>query len=220
MLKVEDVSFSYGSNVLLERIELKIEEGEFVGIVGRNGAGKTTLLKLLTGLLKPQVGKVINTFKRSAFIAQVSGSNDLVFPATVGEVVSLGLKFRPFSFMGRRDWKKVEQALETMDVRELKNRSISSLSGGQQQRVRLAKSLISDPEILVMDEPTTGMDHQSREEFLRQTSRLHREMGKTIVLVTHFFSDLKDADRVLLLNDRQIGPYQPERDARVTEEED
>lgn len=211
MLQVEDASFSYGENAVLERIDLRIDDGEFVGIVGRNGAGKTTLLKLITGLIKPQVGKVTNTFERSAFIAQVTGSNDLVFPATVGEVVSLGLKFRPFSFMRRSDWRRVDQALEIMGVSDLKNRSISSLSGGQQQRVRLAKALISDPDILVMDEPTTGMDAESRSEFLRQTARLHRELGKTIVLVTHFISDLDDADRILFLNDSRIEPYDPER---------
>lgn len=211
MIKLENAAFSYGDKQpVLAGVNLTVEDGEFLGLIGRNGAGKTTLLKILMGLVKPQVGKLENTFRRAAFISQVTGAADMIFPATVAEVVSLGLKYKPFAFMRRADWAKVDQALESMGIRDLRNRAISELSGGQQQRVRLAKALISDPDILVMDEPTTGMDSDSRDEFLHETLRLNKEMGKTIVLVTHFLSDLEGADRIVALREGKIYPHGPE----------
>ena len=219
MIRIEDAAYSYGDrNPVLQGVNMVVNDGEFLGLVGRNGAGKTTLLRIIMGLLKPTVGKVENIFQRSAFISQVTGSNDMVFPATVEEVVSLGLKYKPFAFMRKSDWAKVDRALEIMGVLDLKKKAIGDLSGGQQQRVRLAKALISDPDLLVMDEPTTGMDEESREEFLKETLRLNREYGKTVVLVTHFPEDLKGADRILKLTEGIIVEVDSESEGSESED--
>lgn len=205
MIEMKDVAYGYGDGEpVLKDVNLKISDGEFVGIIGRNGAGKTTLLKMLLGLLKPQSGTLINDFSRMSFLAQVTGNADLVFPATVREVVSLGLKWKPFSFMKKKDWEQVDFALTAMGVSDLADRGIGELSGGQQQRVRLAKALISKPDLLVMDEPTTGMDVGSRNEFLAAVRKLNKEYGKTVVLVTHFYDDLRDAGRIVRLKDGLI----------------
>ena len=209
MISIENGIFSYGEKVVLDGVNLKIADGEFVGLIGRNGAGKTTLLKVLMGIVKLQSGRVVNTFKKSAFLSQVTGNLDMLFPATVKEVVSLGLKWKPCSFMRRADWQKVDAALAALDVLDLKDRSIGELSGGQQQRVRLAKALISDPDLLVMDEPTTGMDAESRQEFLQQTIMLNKKMGKTIILVSHFMSDMAGTDRIVYLSEGKILPHAP-----------
>lgn len=204
MIELNNISFSYGSkNDVLKEVSLKVNDGEFIGLIGNNGAGKTTLLKIMMNLLKPIDGEVKDTFARRSFLSQVTNTNDMFFPATVKEVVSLGLKYKPFSFMTPSDWKKVDDSLQIMGVLDLKNRSMNELSGGQQQRVRLAKALVSNPELLVLDEPTAGMDTISREMFLNEVNKLNKECKVTIVLVTHFASDLKDTDRIYeLINGR------------------
>ena len=211
MIELKNVYFSYGKQTVLDNVSLHIANGQFVGLIGRNGAGKTTLLRIVLKLLRPQSGTIVDDFARRSFLSQVTGSGDLVFPATVKEVVSLGLKWKPFSFMGRKDWSKVEAALKLMRVDGLANRSIASLSGGEQQRVRLAKALISEPDILVMDEPTTGMDVGSRQAFLGEVTRLNKEFGKTILLVTHFYEDLDGADVVYQLAEGKVSTLDMEK---------
>ncbi len=207
MIGIEHVYFGYeGTKYVLRDINMTIENGQFVGIIGRNGAGKSTLLKIILHLLKPQSGVVYDDFKKSSFLSQVTGNLDLSFPASVKEIVSLGLKWKPFQFMNKADWEKAYEAMRTMGIYDLRNRAVSSLSGGQQQRVRLAKALVGQPDLLVLDEPTTGMDVSSRDAFLEEVNKLHRERGMTIVLVTHFYDDLSGSDEVYELNEETLRP--------------
>lgn len=208
MIEMDDVYFSYGKKPVLNGVSLSVHNGDFVGLIGNNGAGKTTLLKVMLHLLKPLSGTVHDDFRRSSFLTQVTNTSDLVFPATVKEVVSLGLKNRPFSFMTRKDWAKVDAALDQMGVRDLANRAISELSGGQQQRVRLAKALVNQPDLLIMDEPTTGMDICSRKSFFDEVEKLREKHGMTVVLVSHFYEDLALATRIYLL--KEDGKVYPE----------
>lgn len=207
MIKICNVDFYYGKTKVLEDINLSIPNGSFVGLIGTNGAGKTTLLKLMMGLLKPIDGKIEDDFKKKSYLSQVTSNNDLSFPAKVKEVVSLGLKNKPFSFMGRKDWEKVDEALKIMNVFDLKNRSMNELSGGQQQRVRLSQALISNPDFLVLDEPTAGMDKGSRELFLNELKDLNQRLNMTILIVTHYIDDLKASDMIYELNNNTISLY-------------
>ena len=204
MIELKDVRFAYGKNVILNDIDFKVENGEFVGLIGINGVGKTTLLRVILSLLKPQKGVVKDDFRRSSFISQVTVTGKNAFSAKVKEVVSLGLKYKPFSFMFRKDWDKVYDALDVMGVRDLAERQFNDLSGGQQQRVRLAKALVDNPDLLVMDEPTTGMDVNSRIAFFDEVKKLHLARHLTVILVTHFYEDLRFADKTYRLQDGKI----------------
>ena len=196
MLKLEHISFSYPHQVVLDDLSLTIEDGQFIGIIGGNGVGKTTLLELFLGINRLQHGKVVNTFKNISFLSQITTTNDLFFPATVGELVSLGLKNKPFQFMRKDDWTKVENTLNLLGILNFKDKQLSELSGGEQQKVRLAKCLINEPDLLVLDEPTSGIDAESRKKFIDLLEEIHKSREITIILVTHLKEDLIFADTI------------------------
>lgn len=204
MLDLKDITFAYTDKIVLDHVDFHVDEGQFVGLIGLNGAGKSTLLKIIMRLKKPQKGKILDTFKRRSFVSQVTSTSDMLFPATVMEIVSLGLKWRPFSFLTKKDRQKIQAVLDTMGVGDLKNRSLNELSGGQQQRVRLAKALVNDPDLLILDEPTTGMDEDGRKDFLSLIERMHRERNMTIILVSHAKEELKNVDTLYRLKNGEI----------------
>lgn len=207
MIEIENLDFYYGKTKVLENINLSIPNGFFIGLIGTNGAGKSTLLKLMMGLLKPIKGKIKDDFKKKSYLSQVTSNNDLSFPSKVKEVVSLGLKNKPFSFMNKKDWQKVDEVLKIMNIFDLKNKSINELSGGQFQRVRLAQALISQPDLLVLDEPTAGMDKESRTLFLNELKDLNTKMNMSILIVTHYIEDLGSANLIYELNNNEINLY-------------
>lgn len=204
MIDLKDITFAYTDKTILNNINLHINDGQFVGLIGLNGAGKSTLLKIILGINKPQAGKVTDTFKKKSFVSQLTGNSDFIFPATVTEVVSLGLKFKPFSFITKEDKHKIKDMLTTMGIDKYANSSTSELSGGQQQRVRLAKALISDPDLLILDEPTTGMDEDGRKEFLNLIEGMHTKRNMTIIIVSHALEELKNVDSLYRLHEGKI----------------
>lgn len=204
MIDLKDITFAYTDKIVLDHVNFHVDDGQFVGLIGLNGAGKSTLLKIIMRLKKPQKGTIIDTFKKRSFVSQVTSTSDMLFPATVKEIVSLGLKWKPFSFLTKNDEKKIRQILETMGVKDLENRSLNELSGGQQQRVRLAKALISNPDLLILDEPTTGMDEDGRKDFLSLIERMHTERNMTIILVSHAKEELRNVDSLYRLHNGAI----------------
>ena len=204
ILKLENVSFGYTQNLVLNNINLSIEKGEFVGLVGVNGSGKSTLLKVILGVLKPTSGNVLkdkNT--KIGYVNQTTSVEEGSFPATVYEVVSLGLKKKPFHFINKKDKNAVDKVLELFSLSQLKNRSIESLSGGQAQKVKIAKVLLANPDIIVFDEPTTGIDAGSEEVLLEMINHLHA-MKKTIILVSHNPSNLATCDKIYQIVDQTL----------------
>lgn len=176
IIRLENIHYEYDDQVILDQINLNVTRGEFIGLVGPNGGGKTTLIKLMLGLLPLQEGNIylldqpINHFKawnKIGFVSQKANSFNKGFPATVFEVVSMGLttKLGYFHFFKKKDRQRVFDALKLVHMEEFANRNIGELSGGQQQRVFIARALVAEPELLILDEPTVGVDFQNVEHF-------------------------------------------------------
>ncbi|MCS7096791.1 MAG: energy-coupling factor ABC transporter ATP-binding protein [Candidatus Bathyarchaeota archaeon] len=208
MIEVQDLHFTYPSGVeALKGISLKIEDGEFVAIMGENGAGKTTLVKHFNGLLKPTKGRVIvngiETTKVSvATLARKVGfvfqnPDHQLFAETVEEEISFAL--RNFGFSPSVIEKRVTWALNLLGLMQYRKTSPFMLSGGERKRVALASVLAWDPEILILDEPTIGQDYQQKEN-LRQFIMQLRTQGKTVLVVTHDVEFVAECNpRVLLM---------------------
>lgn len=196
IISVDQVSFYYTNQPVLEDITLHIKKGDFLGLVGPNGSGKSTLVKILLGLHAPESGTVqlfgtpVKKFKswdQIGYVSQKANSFNSGFPATVFEVVAMGLygKIGLFRFLGKAHKEKIKQTLSSVGMLEFKDRNIGELSGGQQQRVFIARALVSDPEILILDEPTVGVDTASVQAFYELLSHLNKERGITLLLITH-----------------------------------
>ncbi len=195
IISLNDISFSYGNGEVIKEVSLKVDKGDYVGIIGPNGGGKSTLLKLMLGLLTPEKGRVelfghnIKEFKdwyRIGYVPQKTYF-DLNFPVTVYEVVAMGRygKIGLFRFPKKDDKQKVMQALKYVGMEEFKNRQISELSGGQQQRVFIARALACEPEVIFLDEPTVGVDVKTQKEFYNLLRKLNKELNLTLILSSH-----------------------------------
>jgi zinc transport system ATP-binding protein len=196
LIALRDVSFAYGADPVLSHINLEVHRGEYLGVIGPNGGGKTTLLRLMLGLLEPASGSIelfgrtIGSFKDWPAVGYVSqrviGSSGRL-PISVEEVVMLGRTARAglFHRLGAKDRAAVTAAMEKVDILPLRHRLITELSGGQQQRVFIAKALAADPKILILDEPTVGIDIKSQDAFYQLLSELNRSGHLTLVMVSH-----------------------------------
>ncbi|MDQ0231621.1 metal ABC transporter ATP-binding protein [Metabacillus malikii] len=203
IIEISHLNFTYEQQRVLEDISLSIEEGDFLGLVGPNGSGKTTLLKCILGLLKPQQGEIklfgetIQKFKNwheIGFVSQKANSFNTGFPASVFEVVSSGLtsKLGLFKLMTKHDKQKVNQAIEAVGLSDFKKRNIGELSGGQQQRAFIARAIVSNPKLLILDEPTVGVDAQTVQNFYEMLKHLNEKLGITLLLVTHDIGTITD----------------------------
>lgn len=190
--EISDLCFSYSGKEVLHSIDLVVKQGDFIAVVGPNGGGKTTLLKLIVGLLKPTRGTVRLTGRKAAkkgveigYVPQQIDHN-LSFPATALDVVIMGTHVPEKRLLFRRsrqDRSAGLAALEKMGIAEFAGRKISDLSGGQRQRVLIARALVTEPELLVLDEPTASIDSRGQTEFYQLLQRLNKEL--TILMVSH-----------------------------------
>lgn len=196
IIQLDDVSFSYEQSLALDHISLQIGEGEFWALIGPNGSGKSTLLNIILGILKPSSGSVklfgddMRSFKqreRIGYVSQKSNSFNSGFPATVLEVVRSGLTRKVGLFRGftKKDEQRAMEVLRIVGMERFAKQNIGELSGGQQQRVFIARALAGKPDLLIMDEPTVGIDQQNVASFYTMLNHLNREHGIAIVLVTH-----------------------------------
>ena len=215
VLEVKDLSFSYPDKSILHRLSFDVDAGDFMCIVGTNGTGKSTLLKLILNQLSPLEGeiKLLGTnsekykdFASIAYVSQKATNINRDFPATVEEVVSLGLYSKKglFKRNTKEDKKLIDSALERVGMLDYKHRQIGYLSGGQQQRVFIAKALISNPRIIFLDEPTTGIDIRAVDSICCLLGDLNKNSGITIVMVTHDNHLATYADRVFHISDGKI----------------
>jgi len=191
VIQLHDVSFSFNGLSVLEDVHLEVPKGDFVSVVGPNAGGKTTLLKIILGLLKPSRGTVrvfgvppAKARPRIGYMAQHT-SFDFLFPVNVLDVALMGRLGHGarWGFYRRADREAAMEALERMEMAPLRSRPFSQLSGGQRQRVLLARALASDPELLLLDEPTANVDAAIETELFEILNDLNRHM--TIMLVTH-----------------------------------
>lgn len=223
IIKFDHASFGFPGIVALKDISLAIEDGEFIGVIGPNGSGKTTLCRAILGLMPPLEGSLqifdcacqelrCHHRARIGYLPQ-KGVLDRDFPITVLETVmmgrygALGLLRRP----GKRDQEIALHALENVGMQDHQNTTLGHLSGGQQQRVLIARALAQQPEVLLLDEPTTGIDITTQHSVLDLVRRLHRDLGLTILFITHDINMIRThVDRLVLLKTRLYAAGPPE----------
>ncbi|WP_025692823.1 metal ABC transporter ATP-binding protein [Paenibacillus zanthoxyli] len=191
---LRDVVFGYEDEPVIEHLSLDIHFGQFIGIAGPNGAAKSTLLKLILGLLKPWSGTVQFAREREdglniaiGYVPQQVSSFNAGFPSKVIELVRSGCYTRLglFRRFNSRENAIVERSLKEVDMWEYRNRKIGELSGGQKQRICIARALAQEPEVLILDEPATGMDLASRTGLYELLNHYVRQHGRTVIMVTH-----------------------------------
>jgi len=195
-VRFNETWFSYDSEPVVRDINFSITPGEFAAILGPNGSGKTTLMKLALGLLKPTSGQVLlfgqpaesfTDWHRVGYVPQRTQATESRFPASVREIVNFGAYsgFSPFAIFKRKSVERVDEAMEMAGIQHLAERRVSDLSVGQQQRMLIARSLVRRPDLLVLDEPVAGIDAAGEEQFHTMVRRLNRDLGITIVMVSH-----------------------------------
>lgn len=196
VVSLENISFSYGDKQVLKDVNLQIPRGSFLGLVGPNGGGKTTLIQIILGLLTPDQGTInilnqpVSSFQnwnRVGFVSQKANTFNKGFPATVFEVVAMGLtaKIGYFRFFNKKHKEKVLKAIGQVGMEQYTYENIGDLSGGQQQRVFIARALVGEPELLILDEPTVGVDFKNVERFYELLHELNTKQNLTLLLVTH-----------------------------------
>lgn len=212
IIELHDVSVRYGNGVLaLDRITLDVNNRDLIGLIGPNGAGKSTLLNVVLGLIKPTSGSVklfgsevlSKNLKYVGYVPQKAQAQDPNFPFTVYETVMLGRTVRTglLRRLEARDKQRAMEVLKLLGIFELKDRKIGQLSGGQSQRVFVAKAIVAEPKLLLLDEPTSGVDVASKAEFYDILEHLNNEMGLTIILSSHDIGVItKLANRVVCIN--------------------
>ena len=209
-VEVEEVTFAYGETVAVEDVSLTVEEGSFLGLIGPNGSGKTTLLHLMIGLKEPDSGTVrlfgepaaeFDEGERIGYVSQRATDRSNSMPVSVREAVLMGR----FPHVGHRrpgpaDQKLVDDALERVGISDLADRPIGKLSGGQRQRTFIARALAAEADLLALDEPTVGVDADSRTDFYNLLDELN-DQGITIVLIEHDVDILTEhVDSIACLN--------------------
>jgi len=216
IINCSDLGFSYNGTEILNGITLSIAPGKMVGILGANGAGKSTLLKILCGVLKPKSGealfnnKALSKMDRREIakgIAYIPQDPMFAFPFTVNEVVLMGRApyIGRFEFEREQDKEVAERAMETVGIIHLKNRLISEVSAGERQLASIARGLVQEPEIMILDEPATYLDVKHRTEIMNILRALKEEKGISIIAATHdIFSSLSYFDEIMILKDGNV----------------
>ena len=223
IIRFSHATFGFPGVVALQDISLEISEGEFVGVIGPNGSGKTTLCRAILGLMRPLEGSLqifdcaceklrCHHRARIGYLPQ-KGVLDRNFPITVLEAVmmgrygALGLFRRP----RQQDREIAVEALENVGMQDHRNTALGHLSGGQQQRVLIARALAQKPQVLLLDEPTTGVDITTQHSVLDLVQHLHRDLGLTVLLVTHDINLIRSrVNRLVLLKTRLFAAATPE----------
>jgi zinc transport system ATP-binding protein len=196
VLEVSNLTVERAGSVVIENANFSIHKGDYVGIVGPNGGGKTSLLLALLNILPKKEGSIrlfgqeiesFSNWEKVAYVPQHATNFDSQFPLSVRELVSLGRITRNNlgRTLKRSDIEAVDQSLEFMGITEIADKRIGQLSGGQKQRVFVAKALVRNPEIILLDEPIGGVDAKTQEKFFKKLSDLNIKKGITILLVTH-----------------------------------
>ncbi|ELZ00750.1 metal ABC transporter ATP-binding protein [Natrialba asiatica] len=210
VVSLENVTFAYGEQPAVRDVSLTVDQGDFLGLIGPNGSGKTTLLHLMLGLHSPDSGSIelfgepasaFSEGERIGYVSQQATSRGETMPVTVREVVTMGrFAHSGHNRLTEADHDIVTDALETVGITALADRQITQLSGGQRQRAFIARALASEADLLALDEPTVGVDAESRDEFYRLLDSLN-DSGITIILIEHDIGVVTDrANRIACLN--------------------
>ncbi len=195
-IEVKDLVFSYGKDNILKNISFDLNRGDFLTIQGENGSGKSTLIKLILKDLKKKSGQIklfgkdieeFDNFSKIGYVPQVNDANKVAFPVTGKEFVVLNLykKFNIFNRPTKKCYKKVYDTFEILNIENLLNIPFNQLSGGQAQKVMIARAMVNDPDLLILDEPTVGVDENSKRDFLKLLAHLNDEHKISILMISH-----------------------------------
>lgn len=210
-IEIKNLRFGYNENLILKDINLSLDEGDFAIISGENGSGKSTLIKLILGELKKDRGSIkvfgidmedFKNFEKIGYVPQVNEAIRVAFPVSAREYVGLNLykEFSIFNTISKKSKLKVEDTFETLKIKNLIDRPFNKLSGGQAQRVMIARAMVNNPDILILDEPTVGIDQKSKEDFLDLLVHLNTHHNISILMITHEMEILGDyVDKVFRL---------------------
>lgn len=210
LIRLDNISKSYGDNEVLDELTLTVDENQFVTLLGPSGCGKTTTLRIIGGFEKPDQGRVyfdgkdITDLPPNMRPLNTVFQNYALFPhMTVGENIAFGLKVSGKSDQYIKD--KVKYALKLVNLKGFENRKITQLSGGQQQRIAMARAIVNEPKVLLLDEPLGALDLKLRQEMQYELVRLKKELGITFIYVTHDQEEaLTMSDKVVVMNDGYI----------------
>lgn len=204
LIRFERVTCRYGKEPVLVNVDLTVSEGDFVGIVGPSGSGKTTLLRAIAGVVRPIAGSIVRD--RSAtvgYVPQVETVN-WYFPVTVREAVLMSrIDGRVLPWASERDLREADEVLDRLGIGELGGRHIRELSGGQQQRVFVARAMLRRPKLLLMDEPTSGVDVRTRHDVMHLIHELHHD-GLAVVITTHDLNGIAAHLPLLVCLNREV----------------
>ena len=202
LLEVKNLKVSYSNHVALENISFKVNEGEYICLVGENGSGKSTLVKTIVGLHKEDAGSVDMkiSLDEVSYLAQTN-LKDLDFPATSKEIILSGTqKHGKFPFYTKADKEVYKRVISELKIEDIQNKRIGDLSGGQKQRVLIARALIREPKLLILDEPATGLDYNITKELYRILKELNKQKNMTIIMATHDLDEIDhDKARIICL---------------------
>ncbi|MBQ3409422.1 MAG: ABC transporter ATP-binding protein [Clostridia bacterium] len=196
IIEVKDLSASYNNHDAIKDVNFKVDNGEYICLVGENGSGKSTLIKTLIGLHKKDSGEININIEddKIGYVAQ-NNMKDLTFPATAKEIIMTGVqKHGKLPFYRKKDWEMFDNVCDMLSIKDIVNKQIGSLSGGQRQRVILARALIREPKLIILDEPCSGLDVNITNEFYKILDRLHEEKDITIIMATHDLDEIKTKD--------------------------
>ena len=195
-IEVKDLVFAYGKDNILKNISFDLNRGDFLTIQGENGSGKSTLIKLILKDLKKKSGQIklfgkdieeFDDYSKIGYVPQVNDANKVAFPVTGKEFVVLNLykKFNIFNRPTKKCYKKVYDTFEILNIENLLNIPFNQLSGGQAQKVMIARAMVNDPDLLILDEPTVGVDENSKRDFLKLLSHLNNKHKISILMISH-----------------------------------
>lgn len=194
ILEVQNLKVLYSNHIALKDINFKVEEGEYICLIGENGSGKSTLIKTIVGLLKPEEGEIkLNIgLDEVSYLAQTN-LKDLDFPATAKEIIMSGTqKHKKLPFYTKKDKEDYLDVIKKLKIEDLQNRRIGDLSGGQKQRVLIARALIRKPKLLILDEPATGLDFNITKELYSILEKENKENKMTIIMATHDIDEIEE----------------------------
>jgi len=212
IVDVRRLEYRIGDQEILKDITFEINQGEYVALLGPNGGGKSTLVRLILGLIKPSSGEIeifgknqkeFDEWHKIGYVPQNVSLFDNNFPLSVYETVSLGLASQKpwFGRLDAKDRGLIESAMSSASIGDLRDKNLSDLSGGQRQRVMIARALVSEPEVLILDEPSTGVDITTQHKFYQFLKKLNIEKSLTIIFITHDLGVIADdVTHVLAVN--------------------
>lgn len=215
-IEFKNVSFEYEDKLILENLNFNVKQGGYIGIVGPNGCGKTTLLKLIIKKISPIRGNIkildknideFNHWEEIRYVNQKSNTFTSSFPATVTEVVAMDLapKIALFKKIKKNHLEEVNKVLKLVWIYECKDKLIGSLSGGQQQKVFICRALMRNPKILILDDPTVGIDINGQKEFYDILKKLNEKLNITIIIVSHdLFIVREEVKKIAVIKDKGI----------------